>query len=289
MKRPGLAAFFGLALLLIQTAAFGQICDPPGPPPRFGCSWSIDTCEWVCAICDPFGVPPRDTCNWDSNLCNWVCPGYTGVEVTVETTQPPDHTATVYVRLSSLCTVTGASAMCGGNFDVHPGWKLDQKCQAIADAITNNCSSAGYAVTRNDCQRSARFTASNVGCPATPFALGLSNDPAIFDQAGLGPLPDGESENTRGSPAACALTPGPVSNLQLVEVNGGADLRLTWDDTTNADDYIVFSDTAPNGTFDNVVGTAASGASGLTIGMPAGSDFYLVAARNSACGLGPKH
>lgn len=134
----------------------------------------------------------------------------------------------------------------------------------------------------------AQFTASNLGCPATPFALGLSNDPAIFDQAGLGPLPDGESENTKGSSATCALAPGPVSNLQLAMVNGGADLQLTWDDTTNADDYVIFSDTAPNGSFDTVVGTALSGASGLTVSMPAGSDFYLVAGRNSACGLGPR-
>ncbi len=55
-------------------------CDPPGPPPRFGCQWSVDVCDWVCAVCDPFGSPPRPSCHWDGNLCNWICPGYSGGE-----------------------------------------------------------------------------------------------------------------------------------------------------------------------------------------------------------------
>jgi hypothetical protein len=304
--RRCMATICGLALVLLQSASFGQspvasamsstravrttaTCDPPGPAPRFGCQWSTDVCDWICPVCDPFGPPPRSSCNWDGNLCNWLCPGYTGVEVTVQTLQPPVQDATVYIRLSSLCTATGAGAFCSGSFAVYSGMPVSQKCQAIADAIANNCSAAGYAVTVNDCQLAASLTASNLGCPATPFALGLSNDPTVFDQTGQGPLPDGESESTTGKTGSCAPMPRPVSNLQLVTLGGGQDLQLTWDDAMNADDYVVFSDTAPNGIFNTVAGTAQSGTPGSTVSMPPGSEFYLVAGSNPTCGLGSKH
>jgi len=201
------------------------VCDPPGPAPRFGCQWSTDLCDWFCPVCDPFGSPPRSSCNWDGNLCNWICPGYTGVEVTVQTLQPPVRDATVYLRLSSLCTATGAAASCNGSFTVYPGMPVGLKCQAIVDAISNNCSPAGYAVTENNCRLAASLTASNLGCPATQFALGLSNDPALFDQTGQGPLPDGESDSITGTTGSCVPMPGPVGNLRLVTLSGGDDLQ----------------------------------------------------------------
>ena len=37
-----------------------------------------------------------------------------------------------------------------------------------------------------------------------------------------------------------------------------------------------------------VEGTAPSGTTEATIGVPPGSEFYLVAAENSTCGAGPK-
>jgi len=166
---------------------------------------------------------------------------------------------------------------------------VSQKCQAIADAVSNDCSAAGYAVTVNDCRLEATLTASNLGCPATPFALGLSNDPAKFDQAGQGPLPDGESDSTTGTTGSCAPMPGPASNLRLATLNGGEELQLTWDDAANSDDYGVFSDTAADGTFSTVAGVAQSGTPGLSVSMPPRIEFYLVAGRNSACGFGPKH
>jgi len=54
-------------------------------------------------------------------------------------------------------------------------------------------------VTENNCRLAASLTASNLGCPATQFALGLSNDPTVFDQTGQGQLPDGESDSTTGT------------------------------------------------------------------------------------------
>jgi hypothetical protein len=261
------------------------ICDPPGPPPRFGCTWSLDTCDWICPICDPFGLPPRSNCTWNGDICNWVCPGYTGVDVTVHTSQPPGQNATVYVSLRSLCPSTGAMAACGGSFPVHAGTKAEQKCQAIRDIIAGQCASAGYQVTADDCATSASVTASNVGCPPTPFALGVSNDPGIFDQTENPPMPDGETDVVTGT---CAATPGAVGNLFLATANGDSDLLLTWDDTANADDYIVFGDTRPDGPFDTIVGSASSGATGLSVAMPQGTGYFLVAGRNSVCGLGPK-
>lgn len=265
-----------------------QVCDPPGPPPRFACQWSMDTCEWFCPICDPFGSPPRTSCVWDGSACNWRCDGYTGVDVTVRTLHAPTHNGTVYVKLSSLCTATGSIAACGGQFDVHPGMSIPQKCQAIASAIEGSCAAAGYAVTVNECSLGALLTASNVDCPGTAFALGISNSPDTFDQAWQSHLPDGEVENTTGRSASCTPLPGPVTGLRLDKTGGGQDIRLRWNDAADADDYLVLEDGAPNGAVSTVIGTAQSGAQGLTISMTPGSEVYLVAGHNSACGVGPK-
>jgi hypothetical protein len=295
--RRSLMILLGLGLLLVQSIPFFPpsalhaqvICDPPGPPPRFGCQWSLDICDWICAICDPFGPPPRSSCTWDGSVCNWSCPGYTGIDVTVKTTKAPVHDGTVYVRLSSICTATGAGGSCGGSFAVSNALSVAEKCEAIADTISTACREAGYEVTVNDCEQHATLTASNLGCPATPFALGLSNDPGVFDQTESGALPDGESEKISGSTASCGHRPGAVSNLLLTPQDGGTDILLTWDDAPDADDYVVYSDTTPNGAFSAVAGTASSGIVGLSLGTLPGNQYYLVAGRNQGCGIGPRH
>jgi hypothetical protein len=286
--RLSFGAIVFAALLLSVSPAQAQICDPVGSPPHFGCSWSTDQCIWVCPICDPLGLPPRSGCNWDLNLCNWVCPGYTGVRVTVQTTQPPNARATVYVQLRSRCTTTGVNASCSGSFDTKSNMTRAEKCQALEGVVTQQCGSAGYAVSADACDTNASFEVANVGCPVTPFAFGVSNDSSVFDQSGNGQLPDGEKESISGSSASCATTPGPVSNLLMTEVDPGT-LRLNWDEDAYADDYIVYSDISPSGTFDNVVGTATTGADGLILPMPSASEYYLVAGRNQSCGRGPKN
>jgi len=285
----GLILLFQSTLFGPGSAAWAQICDPVGSPPRFGCQWSLTLCDWVCPICDPYGPAPRSSCTWDMNLCNWVCNGYTGTEVTVSTTKGPTQDATVYLRMSALCTATGAGEFCNGSFPVFHGMTTAQKCQAIADAIANDCSSVGYVVTMNDCPLESTLVASNLSCPDTAFALGLSNDPGVFDQTGTGPMPDGETDRISGTSKSCSPKPGTVGNLQLAQVAGGTDVQLTWDDTTNATDYVVFSDTSPNGSFSTVAGTAADGASGFSLGTLSGNEYFLVAGRNSSCGVGPKH
>ncbi|HET8946468.1 MAG TPA: fibronectin type III domain-containing protein [Candidatus Polarisedimenticolia bacterium] len=280
-------SFFGCALvlaLLAPAAALAQVCDPPGPPPRFGCSWSTDSCDWVCAVCDPFGVPPRSGCSWSLELCNWICPGYTGVRVTVQTVTPPSSRATVYVRLASLCTATGASATCSGSFDVTPATTAEQTCAGIAAVVAQHCGAAGYELTLDACAGSARFEAANAGCPKTPFALGVSDDPAVFDQTGAGALPDGQVDTITGSTAACALTPGPVTGLRVAAPDA-ATLALTWDPATDADDYIIFMATSADGSDQNVAGT--SDTTTVTLPMPAATEYFKVVARNFSCGPGP--
>jgi hypothetical protein len=283
LARLSFGAIVITALLLSVSPAQAQICDPVGSPPHFGCSWSLDSCSWVCPICDPFGLPPRSSgCNWDLNLCNWVCPGYTGVRVTVQTTQPPSSRATVYVTLRSLCTTTGVNASCSGSFDTKSNMTKNDKCLALESVVSQQCGSAGYAVSADACATNASFEVANIGCPVTPFALGVSNDSTVFDQS-TNQLPDGEKESV-----TCATMPGSVANLLMTQVDAGT-LRLNWDEDAYADDYIVYSDVSASGTFDTVVGTAATGAEGLTLPMPSTSQYYLVAAHNNNCGRGPKN
>jgi hypothetical protein len=142
--------------------------------------------------------------------------------------------------------------------------------------------SAGYTVSENDCATAFSFIASNTGCPGTPFALGVSNDPGTFDQSGAGPLPDGEQEEI------CGPAPGPVKNLRLAKQDGGLSLLWTWDDAADADGYVAFEDPDPGGLFASQVGSATSGTAGLTSDMPTGREFFLVAATNSECGVGGK-
>jgi hypothetical protein len=84
------------------------------------------------------------------------------------------------------------------------------------------------------------------------------------------------------------IDPGAVPGLVVTKTNGGADLHLGWGVGANATGYTVFQDGAPSGTFAAATGSASSGADGLTIPMPAGNVYYLVAATNT-CGTGPKH
>jgi hypothetical protein len=159
------------------------------------------------------------------------------------------------------------------------------KCQAIAGAISNLCATTGYVVTTDDCPSTASFTATNPGCPGTQFAVGISNDPAVFDQTEQ-PLPDGESESTTG---ICAPAAGPVSNLRVDKIPGGSDLSLTWESAANAQSYVAFADGSANGSFGTAAGSTTYAATGMTLPVPPGVEFYLVAAKNETCGVGTEH
>ena len=81
--------------------------------------------------------------------------------------------------------------------------------------------------------------------------------------------------------------PGVVSGLVVQKINNRTQLRMTWNNTTNASDYVVLQDTAPDGLFSSQAGTSLSGSAGLTLAMPTGDRYYSVAGRNAACGIGP--
>lgn len=76
-----------------------------------------------------------------------------------------------------------------------------------------------------------------------------------------------------------------IENL-MVDRNGST-LTFNWSDTPTATDYVVFQDASPQGLFVTQTGSAASGATGLTVQAPLASRYYLVAGR-SGCGIGPK-
>ena len=77
--------------------------------------------------------------------------------------------------------------------------------------------------------------------------------------------------------------------LIVDKINGEADLLIRWSDVSEAEDYVVFSDGEATGSFEIEEGTAPSGGVGVIRPMPeAELRFYLVAGRNSDCGVGPK-
>ena len=79
-----------------------------------------------------------------------------------------------------------------------------------------------------------------------------------------------------------------VANTFTVNRTAG-NLTMQWTDVANADDYVLFSSTTPNGAFTNEVASSSSGSFGMTVPQTAGSSFYLVAGRNATCGTGPKN
>ena len=81
---------------------------------------------------------------------------------------------------------------------------------------------------------------------------------------------------------------GAVQTLGVQKVNGGASLKFNWTNISGAVDYVVLEDTVPSGPFFTTTGSAVNGADGLTVAVGTGTKFYLVAGRNSTCGIGPK-
>ncbi len=68
----------------------------------------------------------------------------------------------------------------------------------------------------------------------------------------------------------------------------GSDLEFHWTDTPWVDEYAVYCDTAPNGSFGLEEGRSASGTLGLRVAPRAGEvHYYLVAVRAPGCDAGP--
>ena len=87
------------------------------------------------------------------------------------------------------------------------------------------------------------------------------------------------------SPGSCvSLTTTaatPVGNSVTTFVSG-SNLVIRWSDVAGATSYRVLVDSAPNGTFATQLGTASSGATGLTVPIPADGHFRVAAL--TSCG-----
>ena len=73
-----------------------------------------------------------------------------------------------------------------------------------------------------------------------------------------------------------------ATDLALTRV--GTSVVLNWTDVPNATDYVVYEDVWPDSGFLAVVGTATSGATGLTLPAPRSDRFFRVTGRSTACG-----
>lgn len=113
------------------------------------------------------------------------------------------------------------------------------------------------------------------------FQVVLSNPVTgmVTDAQGLGMILNDD--------IACTPQAGPVTDLRLTLENGGLDLRFTWTDSPDSDSYILFENGVPYELFSSVTG-AVSGAPGIVIPVPIGDRYYLLAAENAACGIGPR-
>jgi hypothetical protein len=98
------------------------------------------------------------------------------------------------------------------------------------------------------------------------------------------------STSTPSSVSVVSAAPGAVGpTLTIANVNNFSNLQFNWSDIPLASDYEVFESATKNGTFTAVTGTSASGATGLTVPVPAGDIVYYLVAGRSTCGVGPIH
>jgi len=99
---------------------------------------------------------------------------------------------------------------------------------------------------------------------------------------------DGSDVGIFGQRFHCDPQPAAVNDLTVELALNGTKLHFGWDDATGADDYVVMQDSSAAGPFVVMTGSAADGGSGLMVPIPPGTfRYYLVAGRNTDCGLGP--
>lgn len=87
-------------------------------------------------------------------------------------------------------------------------------------------------------------------------------------------------------PFVCNPLPGRVTDLDVGWSVPGSDMSFTWTDTHDADNYLLYQDGFPGGAFVNLKAAAYSAADGITLPVPSGTTYYLLAASNQTCGEG---
>ena len=84
----------------------------------------------------------------------------------------------------------------------------------------------------------------------------------------------------------CSPRAAKITDLLIVEFNGGTELRFTWTDTVDSDDYVMFEDTQVDGLFTTMVATSPDGVTGVNIPIPSGTRYYRMLGNNTVCGVG---
>jgi hypothetical protein len=201
-----------------------------------------------------------------------------------------------------------SGARAGGEFQVNTFATGDQYAPVVAMDAGGN-----FVVAWESYDESASSTNYPIGIFAQRFEAGgarigtefqvntyathYQREPAVatddeghFVVAWQSYLQDGSSYGVfaqRYEAITCLSSPAAVADLDLKALGGGASLQFTWTNTAGADDYVVYESGTANGAFSTITGSASGGTTGLTLPMPSGNRFYLIAARSLLCGEGP--
>ena len=74
----------------------------------------------------------------------------------------------------------------------------------------------------------------------------------------------------------CAVQPDPVTDLRIEKLLGGWMLRFSWSDVGGAQEYLLYQDTTPDGTFSEFVDTATTGEAGIEVQSSFLDGFFLL-------------
>src|SRR6266850_288797 len=163
-----------------------------------------------------------------------------------QTVLPPDtgNAFDVFVNLKTTCG-TNVLKSCQATFKRAAGVSTDmvQKCQLLVDAINAqpSCQLAGYTAS-GTCVANQSFTVTDTACTGSVLAIGISNDPAIFNQEsdnpGAHPIPDYEGDLLTPSCASSgqgrfstdpihAITlAGPATRIKIVAAEPSSSIEL---------------------------------------------------------------
>ncbi len=83
--------------------------------------------------------------------------------------------------------------------------------------------------------------------------------------------------------------PGSVPKFKLSKTSNGSQIHMIWNNVSGGDEYRIYSDLVPSGSFSTMETIGYDGTVGVDIAMPTETKvFYLVAGWNSTCGVGTK-
>jgi hypothetical protein len=226
-----------------------------------------------------------------------------------------------YAGVTNIFTSGGATADLRFRFDTVDGaannflgWMVDDVqvtgCNA-AGAGTSSARAEAYAASASICSSSGglvdaagsfcgdsgvpssfqwKENGSDIpGASSVAYAIPTGKPIGAYNYSVSIGCPGGASDLSAPAPVSVVTgTPGAVGDtLTLDDTPGFTSLMFHWSDIPLAADYVVLESTTKNGAFTTVTGTAASGATGLTVPMPQGAVVYYLVAGRGPCGLGP--